>query len=166
MNIFYVAIVFAVIFLILAVALFFVFNIPVIVGSLTGRTSKREIKKIIEGNQISGLKKYKSSIVNEQRGKVTDKIVSGELVKQQEIKFGEISTDKLAGNETTLLNTPQQEISDKTTVLYGSIQNADETTVLSNQNTSFGENTTVLGMVSGFEEEEEISFSESNEIVT
>lgn len=166
MNIFYVAIVFAVIFLILAVALFFVFNIPVIIGSLTGRTSKREIKKIIEGNQISGLKKYKSSIVNEQRGKVTDKIVSGELVKQQEIKYGEISTDKLAENETTLLNTPQQEISDKTTVLYGNIQNDDETTVLSDQNTSSGENTTVLGMVSSFEEEEEISFSESNEIVT
>lgn len=165
MNIFYVAIVLAVIFLILAIVLFFVFNIPKIVGSLTGKTSKREIKKIREGNSASGVKKYKSSIVNEQRGKVTDKIVSGELVKQKDINFGEVNTDKLSANETTVLNN-QNNSSDETTVLSTDIQSGNETTVLSNQNSNFDENTTVLGTNNRFEEEEEICFSESSEIIT
>lgn len=162
MNIFYVAIVLAVIFLILAIVLFFVFNIPKIVGSLTGKTSKREIKKIREGNSAAGIKKYKSSIVNEQRGKVTDKIVSGEPVKQKNINFGEVNTDNLSANETTLLNNSSNE----TTVLSSDIQSENETTVLSNQNSNFDENTTVLGTNNHFEEEEEICFSESNEIIT
>lgn len=162
MNIFYVAIVLAVIFLILAIVLFFVFNIPKIVGSLTDKTSKREIKKIREGNSASGIKKYKSSIVNEQRGKVTDKIVSGKPVKQKNINFGEVNTDNLLANETTLLNNSSNE----TTVLSSDIQSENETTVLSNQNSNFDENTTVLGTNNHFEEEEEICFSESNEIIT
>lgn len=127
-----------------SIVLFFVLRIPKVVSDLSGRTAKKAIEAIRMQNEQTGDKAYKSSAVNMQRGKVTDKISpSGRLQQREETPFGtgriteKISTSRLSREdlgETTVLASEGGE----TTVLdsgYG------ETTVLGGE---YGE-TTVLG---------------------
>lgn len=116
------------VFFIIAAILFFAFKIPKVISDLSGRTAKKAIENIRMQNEASGDKAYKSSAVNLERGKITDKISkSGRLIKHPETPFGtgkiteKISTQKLdTANETTVLSASE------TTVL-----SASETTVLS-----------------------------------
>lgn len=59
------------IFLVLAVFFWFWFNIPSVVGDLSGRTARKSIAKIREGNAKSGAKAFRPSAINEDRGKLT-----------------------------------------------------------------------------------------------
>ena len=126
------------IMLAVSIALFFVFKIPKVIGDLTGRTARKAIEDIRRQNEESGDKTYKSSAVNLQRGKLTDKITkSGRLQKREDSPFGTgVITEQLSGNhaamptnETTVLT------ANETTVLYESnettVLSANETTVLS-----------------------------------
>lgn len=171
-NIFYIALVLGITFLFLSIALFFGFNIPKIIGNLSGRTAQIDIKKIREKNETSGVKKYKSSVVNENRGKKTDKIVSGRLVKNLKINYGELRTDELehkngnnkASTATTVLDSEEIKTNNLnvTTVLDNfrdTIENHNETTVLGTSEVTYKSD-------NSFEVEEDIYFAESAEIIT
>lgn len=175
LNIFYIFIVIAVVLLLLSIFLFIRFNIPKVIGDITGANSKKAIKKTRELNEKSGKKEYKASKVNQQRGKITDDINNKKS--KTNIKFGNISTQDL---ETPSHNNSGN--SDSTTVLSNeatTVLGDNSTTVLSNMPT---DQTTVLGVneitvdnkfdddlseieISEFVIEEDVSFTESNEVI-
>lgn len=145
----------AVIMLIISVVLFFVYKIPSVIGDLTGSTAKKAIEDIRNQNESTGNKVYKTSQVNRERGKLTDKISpSGSLLRNPTDAIGgamateKISTQELPPEsyETTVL-----EASNETTVLE---QNATETTVL----------TPILDTVQ-FVIEYDITYIHTNEII-
>lgn len=123
--------IFAGVFFIVSVVLFFVLDMVKVIGDLTGHTAKREIENIRSQNQRTGTKVYKSSKVNEERGKLTDKISdSGNIIKNHSNTLGgSMGTEKIGDAdyrkieyedpnmynqenvETTLLNTYDQETS-------------------------------------------------------
>ena len=123
--------------LIVAVIIFFALRIPSVIGDLTGATRRKAIENIRSQNENSGIKTYKSSAVNRERGKITDKITAtGNLVKNGDdvmggaMATGKIGTDKLSEEarqsfETTLL---AESAANETTVL--NMPEAGETTVL------------------------------------
>ncbi len=126
--------------IITSVLLFIFLKIPKVIGDLSGRTAKKAIEVIRAQNESSGDKTYKSSLVNQERGKVTDKISpSGRVAnKTDDMLTGAMATQKigtqrltaeettvLGGNETTVLGGGNE-----TTVLGG----ANETTVLNSDN--------------------------------
>lgn len=182
-NVFLYGAVAAGVMLLVSVILFFAFNIPKVVNDLTGRTARKAIENIRRQNEATGDKTYKSSPVNMQRGKLTDKISkSGRLIPNNETPFGtgviteKISTQRLAadeaasettvlsqGSETTVLNTGVSE----TTVLNAGF---DETSVLS---TGYSETTvlqsaaeaTIHNVSQNFEIEYEITFIHTNEVI-
>lgn len=119
-----------------SVILFFVLKIPNVIGDLTGANARKAIAQIRNQNEATGEKTYQPSVVNRERGKITDKISgSGRLLRQR--------TSNLAGHGTTKLNTaelsemaladqpipvPEAYVPDQTTVLD---QTMPQTTVLS-----------------------------------
>ena len=122
------------IMVVISAVLFFTLQIPKVISDLSGRTARKAIENIRMHNEQSGDKSYKSSTVNRERGKITDKISgSGRLIKNEESPFGtgiitdKISTQKLLekeiGGETSLLEQP----ADETSLLE---QPADETSLL------------------------------------
>lgn len=176
----------AAVMLIISVVLFFKLQIPKVISDLSGRTARRAIEDIRRQNEATGDKSYKSSHVNLQRGKLTDKISnSGRIVPRAETPFGtgmiteKISTARLAQTEQapeTAVLTPENETSvltenNETTVLY----QANETSVLSPSNetsvldSGYGE-TSVLQMpeeeaVPQFTIEFEITYIHTNEVI-
>ena len=141
--------------LVLAAVLFFVLKIPSVIGDLSGATARKAIEGIRSQNTATGEKVHKTSAVNKERGKVTDKIShSGRLKpKYQDVNAGgmptaKIGTQKLkkdaegsaayAGFEETVVETTVlAPAAAETTVLAPA---AAETTVLWPQ----GNETTVL----------------------
>ena len=109
------------VFLLLAIALFFLLDVPKLYGDISGRTAKKAIKAIRQQNESTGNKAYKPSAVNAERGRLTDKITeSGKLRSQTSGLPVSIGTEKFAtsmlypqSNETTVLEQPSGE----TTVL-------------------------------------------------
>ena len=116
--------------------LFFVYNIPSVIGDLTGATARKAIENIRNQNESSGDKTYKSSAVNRERGKITDKISpSGRLLKAPSDQLtGAMATAKISTQELPPADETDVLGSNETTVLGG-----NETTVLG------GNETTVLG---------------------
>ena len=121
---------------VLSVLLFFLLKIPHVLGDLTGRNARKAIENIRNQNESSGDKLYKTSQVNRERGKLTDKISpSGSLMRDPSGVLGgggamateKISTQELPpeANETTVLDTANE-----TTVLNSE---AGETTLLDAQ---------------------------------
>ncbi len=82
----------------LAVFLWFFFKIPDVVGDLSGRNARKSIAKMRTTNEKTGLKFYRESKVNAERGKLTEKMVT-EIPNRKKVN--------LEGNrpETGLLNT-------------------------------------------------------------
>lgn len=166
LNIFYIFIVLAVGLLVLSIVLFIRFNIPKVIGDITGRNSKKEIKKTRELNEKSGKKEYKASKVNQERGTITDDI-SGSG-KKRKIEYGVQATEDLeipAQQATTILS------SDSTTVLSDNSTTvlSSETTVLSDSKETSKNNPDSVELPninpSDFVVEEDISFTESNEVI-
>lgn len=113
--IFYGGAILAAIMLAVTVLLFFVYKIPTVIGDLTGANARKAIENIRNQNESSGDKLYKTSQVNRERGKLTDKISpSGSLMRDPSGVLGgggamateKISTQELPpqANETTELN--------------------------------------------------------------
>lgn len=68
---------------VLAVAFFFVFKIPNVIGDLSGKNAQRSIAQLRAINEKSGSKAYRTSETNEKRGKLTDTMEeSGKLKKK------------------------------------------------------------------------------------
>lgn len=94
-----------------AVALFFLLDVPKLYGDVSGRTAKKAIEAIRQQNESTGNKAYKPSAVNAERGKLTDKITpSGRLQSQTAGLPVSVGTEKFATstlapqpNETTVL---------------------------------------------------------------
>lgn len=55
-----------------AVILFIYFRIPAVVGDLSGRAAKKSITRMRQGNEKSGEKSFRPSMVNKERGPITD----------------------------------------------------------------------------------------------
>lgn len=108
-----------------AVAMFFLLNIPKVFGDITGATARKAIESIRKQNELSGDKKYKTSAVNRERGKLTDKIEGDGSIKPRKnsLSNGAI-TEKFATDELT----PK---ASETTLLY---QETGETALLSDMN--------------------------------
>ena len=104
-----------------AIALFFLLNVPKLIGDISGSTAKKAIEAIRQQNENTGDKAYKPSPVNAARGKLTDKIspsgklerrTSGMGIGAQTEKFdttelleaAQATTLLSTGNETTVLN--------------------------------------------------------------
>lgn len=86
----------AVMFLV-AVSLFFLLNVPKLVGDITGSTARKAIESIRKQNEESGDKAYKPSPVNLARGKTTEKISSsGQLVKNSPNLGVSVGTEQLS----------------------------------------------------------------------
>lgn len=133
----------AVLCLILSVILFFVLKIPRVIGDLTGSTAKKAIESIRNQNEKSGDKVHKTSYVNKQRGRITDKMTdSGKLIPTASVnEGGAMATAKIS---TTVLATQARE-SYEASLLKG---NTEETTIL---DSSSGNETTVLSQNTGNE---------------
>ena len=69
-----VAYVLAGIFLLAAIAIFFLLDIRSVIGDVTGATARKAIRDIRAQNEASGNKAYKPSPVNAARGKLTAKM--------------------------------------------------------------------------------------------
>lgn len=60
--------------LVLTVFFWFFFKIPIVIGDLSGRTAKKSIEKMRAANERAGLKSYKESRTNAERGRLTGTI--------------------------------------------------------------------------------------------
>lgn len=152
--------------LLVSISLFFLLDVPKLYGDISGRTAKKAIEAIRQQNEETGNKAYKSSAVNEARGKLTDKItLSGRLESSTAGMPISVGTEKFA---TSSLQ-PQ---SNETTVLTDS---SNETTVLSETlSTEFGKTTLLINEetkaistpeTSDFTVAVEMAFSGSSEII-
>lgn len=149
--------------LIATVLIFFFLRIPTVIGDLSGATAKKAIENIRNQNTSSGEKTYKSSYVNRERGKVTDKITSsGRLIKEpSELLTGAMSTEKISTQSLA------DSAADETTVLGQSDTALNETTVLSQPEFTSGE-TTVLDcevQTGVFEIEFDITYIHTDEVI-
>lgn len=161
----------AVAFLIVAVALFFLLDVPKLYGEVSGLTARRAIEAIRQQNVNSGSLAYKPSSVNAERGRLTDKITqSGKLDSEASGSLVSLGTEKLAtatlapsalaspAYETTVL----PECANETTVLTGTLTSADETTILVQETEVAAEQAVTM---SDFTLDVEMSFSGSTEII-
>lgn len=163
-NIGYIA---AAAFLLLAIVLFFVFNIKKIIMDKTGITEKRAIKqineenrKITEGGSVMTDKISKSGRIN--GIPITSKIPTGQIDKGNETT---VLGQAAMSNETTLLSQPA---SNETTILSQS----NETTLLSG--TTFAQteqlaqpmmNNVVNTQMTAFAIVQEITFVHTNVVI-
>lgn len=157
MVICYVAAALCILSLLITLFIFFKLNIPGVIGDLSGTTARKGIESIRNENARTGNKAHKTSHINRERGRLTDKITpSGNLSSQGEKVDLSVGTEKFStgklfgdglGSETTVLSGYNNEettvltngLSEETTIL--DTYSMDETTVLAN---SYGEETTVL----------------------
>ncbi len=127
-------------FFLVAVALFFLLDVPKLYGDISGRTAKKAIEKIRRQNETSGNKAYKPSPVNAERGKITDRIShSGRVQSTPDHTPIGVGTEELStsGNETTLL----EQCAGETTLLATDAPAAGETTLLTADAPAAGETT-------------------------
>lgn len=163
--------------LIVSVLLFIFLRIPRVIGDLTGATARKAIENIRNQNESSGDKIYKSSAVNRERGRLTDKIsASGNIAHHETNQFGgamattKIDTQVLAENtetsETTVLGTGTDNgttvLSNETTVLSAP---SNETTVLNQQDEQTGIIPDSQLRSKIFEIEYEITFIHTDEVI-
>lgn len=185
MMIFEVGRILAVLMFVVSLILFFVLKIPAVIGDLSGATARKAIENIRNQNEESGDKVYKSSTVNKERGKLTDKISqSGNLHTTPSDKLGfgmrteKISTQRLDVEdvgETTVLET-----SNETTVLSSNVGETEvlnevptynETTLLTpdmmnvSGKVDFGNTTELPPLPRFFEIEQDITFIHTQEII-
>ena len=122
----------AIIFAVLSVVLFIVLKIPKVIGDLSGATARKAIADIRDQNIRTGDKRHKTSAVNLERGRITDRITeSGNIQRVGENVNTGIMTQKIdtpasvemqKNSETTIL--PVQGYSE-TEVLKENMVDAD-----------------------------------------
>lgn len=159
--IFYGGAILSAIMLVISIALFIILKIPNVISDLTGRTARKAIENIRNQNESSGNKTYRSSLVNQERGKLTDKISpSGQLLKEPSTALHgamyteKIGTQPLASELPEEVETALTEESGATSLLEH--QTSNETTILSCDEP-------IQQVV--FEIEYEITYIHSNEII-
>ncbi len=134
---------------------FFVLKIPTVIGDLTGANARKAIENIRNQNESTGEKTYRSSPVNRERGKLTDKITpSGRLIKNPSHSLhGAMGTEKISTqrlshengtSETTVLAAGSAG-TNETTVLVAGSADTNETTVLAAGSAGTNETTVLAG---------------------
>lgn len=63
------------VFLVISIFLWVFLRIPRVIGDLSGRTARKSIEKMRHANEKTGVKSYRESKVNMERGKVTNPII-------------------------------------------------------------------------------------------
>ena len=155
----------AAIMFVVSVLVFFLLRIPTVIGDLTGANARKAIENIRSHNESTGDKTYRTSQVNRERGKLTDKISpSGRLIKDPSHSLhGAMATAKISTQQLTPEDAPASE----TTVLSGEPGGAaSETTLLSNE--SYANETSVLNeqpVANAFVIEYEITYIHTDEII-
>lgn len=166
-NIYIIAAILAIVFLLITIFLFFFLKIINVIGDLTGANARKAIDEI--ANQTTNQKSSGYS-ANKDRAKLTSKISpSGRLNEASSDALGsfkmteKIGTQKLSDNETTVLNATNETTvltSNETTVLSSN----NETTVLGNSIQSV-EKSEIENIFDGFKIEYEITFVHTNEYI-
>lgn len=155
------------IMVVVSVILFFVLQIPKVIGDLTGRNAKKAIENIRKQNEASGDKKYQSSAVNLERGKLTDRISqSGRVVSRNDTPFGTVGTGVITEKISTQHLPPEDPLgetavlpqSNETTILSVEM---GQTAQLQNQPANTGN-----PVQNVFEIEFEITYIHTNEVIT
>ena len=149
------------IMLLVSLLLFFLLHIPAVIGDLTGATARKAIEDIRSQNTKSGDKTYKSSQVNRERGRVTDKMTpSGRLLRHPSGEYGgAMATEKIS---TSRLNTEAEESFATTLLEQPAVSN--ETTVLTPD--AGGETTVLAENQITFQIVYEITFVHTNEVIS
>ena len=125
------------ILLVVSIVLFFMLDIPKVIGDLTGSNAKKGIESIRKQNEATGDKSYKSSSVNLKRGRITDKISnSGRVEKPVSGAFGAGAGTAKIADPNPMQQPPKAAPANATMVL----ENENATMVLGGDNA-----TTVLG---------------------
>lgn len=129
--IFIIGLILCIVMLVVSVVLFFVLHVPQLIGDLSGSTARKAISNIREKNEAGGDKIYKTSAVNQRRGKLTDRISpSGRIDVRTQAPLAtgvvttKIATQQLPSADGTTLLEPQR------AAVHGG--QADETTLLDN----------------------------------
>ena len=127
--------------LLVAIYSFVRFNIPQIIGELSGRTAKKSIAQMRDKNVKTGDKSHRPSPAAKERGTLTDKIENKKSVEKKNENVATVeegtellnSTEKLPnGNQTELLNdNATVPLNDNATTVL-----SEETTVLTNNDNS------------------------------
>ncbi len=147
----------AALFFVIAVILFFSFDVPKLFGKITGSEEKKEIDEIRRQNEQSRDKAYWIGHVNVTRGKITEKISpSGQLLRRtsgidENTNQHKFLTDELneGSQETTILNAQHD---NETTILE---YDPNETVILSREQESNKD----------FSVDIEIGFTDSSEVI-
>ncbi len=160
--------------LVVAIVLFFVLNIPRVFGEVSGSTAKKAIEDIRKQNETTGNKAYKPSPVNQQRGKITEKISSHGSSKDKDKNVTvSVGTAQLKGTPAADKSSETVILGNETSVLTSE---ANETSVLENTSAQneFGITDSLVTDPAGLEQipfsgnitvEYEICFVGSNEII-
>ena len=151
------------IMLVVSVLVFFLLKIPTVIGDLTGANARKAIENIRNQNESTGDKTYRSSQVNRERGKLTDKISpSGRIIKDPSHSLhGAMGTEKISTQQLH-----PEDVTTETTVLTGEYTGGNETTVLSHENPV--NETTVLNLQTFSNEfviEYEITYIHTDEVI-
>lgn len=152
--------------LVIAIALFRYLDIPKIYGDLSGRTARKAIEEIRQNNASTGTKGYHPSVVNNERGKVTEKIGVLNRNNKPDNNSYSVGTEKLntEAAETTVLTEEAAETTvlnkagNETTVLYTS-DSSGETASLNIKKEKESQNNATYYI------DAEMSFTDSKEII-
>lgn len=134
--IFYIGLGLTILFLLVTVALFFVFRVPEIIGDLTGRTANKAIKEIRGNSEATGVSSGVSSSKKSKNKKSKNKATAA---KQQKAPV-------MTGPETSVLGDVQG--SETAVLMDGAPSSGQETAVLADVPApQSGQETSVLGDV-------------------
>lgn len=159
--------------LLVAIYSFIRFNIPQVIGELSGRTAKKSIAQMRDKNLKTGDKSHRPTKAAQERGTLTDKIEEKPIKKAKQSGATELldegtvlldnSTEllseegtELLGNDTEVLNNATELLNDNATELL------DEGTALLTQAVNTNQNTQ---NVDGFKMIQNIVLIHTNEII-
>lgn len=135
----------AAVFFVVAVILFFVFDIPAVLGELSGRTAAKQVAEIrAQSKQINTKRRTAPVVTSTTAGKATGNLntnpASIKLDKKSVIQEAELlqNETELLQNETELLVEETAMLDEGTTLL------SPETTILSEDEDTYDEGTTLL----------------------
>ena len=109
--------------LVLAVFFWFFFKIPTVIGDLSGRTARKSIAKMRAANEKTGVKSYKESKTNAERGKLTGSMPDSARLKNKNAVppvNGQPETGLLSDNKAEGLETEATGVLDEETSFLGS----------------------------------------------
>lgn len=160
----YVAFGIAGLLLLVSIALFFLFDVPKLIGDVSGATAKKAIENIRQQNEQTGNKAFKPSPVNAERGKLTDKITPSGRLEHRGGNMGvSVGTQELKDVHNDNFGNSSQNEESVTELLYSS-DAAAETSILDFGNNVFDNNMYQKDI--GVIVEYELRFCGSSEIIS